>query len=353
MDFQELYENYLILLIILLAEVVTLTVLTLTLIVVKVYDYYQSKREPYLKRSISLIILEALENVKGDPLEKSLKPFANEQILLYQTEAFSRRFQGGEWEEIKTVICNTFLIPRARKLYKSHLWAHRNYAARTFSLLPMLEDTDKILALLNDDVFLVRAIAAGAAVSLELPKAIEKIIHYMSQHEGYTYYFFRDLLINKSTVTVLEQIEEMAQQDKDPHIHLACLDILSGKSMIIKRPFLSKDLHSTDEKTRLAAVRIYAHNLQKESAVVLSLCIEDSYPEIRKEAALGLSHYLSEQTLKLLEKALSDGEWIVRLQAALSLKKLGKIGQQILDDQKSEENNIAYETAQYVTHFDS
>jgi HEAT repeat protein len=144
----------------------------------------------------------------------------------------------------------------------------------------------------------------------------------------------------------------MAEQDKDPSVHLSCLEVLAGKSMIITRPFLTKDLHSADDEIRLAAVRVYAHNLQKESAVVLSLCIDDSYPKIRMEAAIGLRHYLSEGTVKQLEKALSDPEWIVRLQAGLSLKNMGKIGQQILNDQSPEVNKVAYDTAQYVSHFD-
>lgn len=353
MYFFQNHGNFFFLFVLLLAEIVILVGLIVALIIIKIKEAYDNKWQPYYKQTISLILLEALEHVEGtEPLEVSLKPFAENQLLIYQVENFERRFKGGDWDKIKERIAKQFLIPRARRIYDSVSWTNRNYAARAFALYPLREDTHKILHLLEDSVFLVRAIAASAAIALEIPDAVDKIIRRMSTQESYSHFFYRDLVINQGTIKVFEQVQELAQKDKDLGVHLSCLEILAGKSIKITRPFLSKDLHSTDDQIRLAAVRVYAHNLQKESAVVLSLCIEDSYPQIRMEAAMGLRHFLSESTLKQLEKALSDPEWPVRLQAGLSLKNMGKVGEQILNDQSPEKNKTAYDTAEYVKHFD-
>ena len=353
LSFLSVNPDFNFLFIILAAELIILMLLIFALVFVKVRDYYADKREKYAQQTISLLFLETLEKVEDvQPLEVALKPFANDRILLYQVENFERRFKGGEWDKIKKAVSEIFLLPKARKFYSSPTLSQKNFAARAFALCPFQDDLPKILSLLNDDSFLIRAIAASAAIELEDFAAVDKILFFMSQQEGYTHFFYRDLLVNKSSINVLKYIEEVAEKNKDLAIHLCCLEVLSRKSLIITRHFLTKDLHSADEKIRLAAVRLYAHNLQKESPVVLSLCIEDSYPQIRMEAAIGLRHFLSGSALKLLEKALSDKEWEVRLQAGLSLKNMGKLGQQILDNQSPEGNQVAYDTAQYVSHFD-
>ncbi len=352
MDLIYYFTTYPVLFIILVVELIILFGLTVAMIVIRAMEYYRSKWEPYYKQSISLILLEALEKSSKAPIEESLKPFANQQMLLYQTEAFDRRFSGGDWEEIKSTIARQFLLPRARRYYKSLSWIKRNYAARSFALEPFPRDENKILTLIDDRVFLVSAIAASGAITLEIEEGIRKIINHMSKHEGYSHYFYRDLLINKGTLLVFSWIEQIADSETDLATHLSCLTVLAGKSMIITKPFLAQDLKSENETLRLAAIKVYAHNLQKESASVLSECIKDNNPLIRTEAAIGLSHFLSEETLQQLEIALSDPVWSVRLQAGLSLKRMGKLGLSILNQQTLEGSKRAFDTAHYVTNFD-
>lgn len=335
-----------------MAELVILVLLTFAMILIKIYEFYRNQWEIYYKQSISLILFEALEHSNKLPIEESLKPFANQQMLLYQTEAFDRRFTGGDWEEIKSTIARHFLLPRARRYYKSQSWMKRNYAARAFALEPFPKDEHKILTLIDDPIFLVRAIAASGAITLEIEEGIKKIIRHMGRHEGYTNFFYRDLLINRGSLLVFSWIEDMAYSDPDPTIQLSCLEVLAGKSVVITKPILRRDLASDNEDIRLAAVKVYAHNPQKESASVLLECIEDKNPLIRAEAASGLSHFLSEEALQKLGKTLEDPVWKVRLQAALSLKRMGKIGQSILDRQTPEGHKLAYDTAHYVSHFD-
>ena len=343
-------ENFLIFL--LIFEGCIIIIMTIFLVGIRVCEYYEKGWEQLAKQHISLAILEQMEKISKAPLEIILKPYAGTDILLYQVESFDRRFTGGDWEEVKSTILRHLLLPKARRLYKKLSWIKRNFAARCFALEPFPIDEKKILTLNEDPVFLVRAIAASAVIKLSIEKGVFKIIEYMSRQQGYSHYFYQDLIVNEGKAPVFDLIEQIANSNKDPAIQEACLNVLAGKSSRIDKPFLFEDLNSENESVRLGAVKVFAHNLQVESPQVLLKSMDDKNPQIRAQAAMGLSHFLSEETLEKLERALSDAEWIVRLQAALSLKKMGKLGMTILNKQTPEVSQKAYDTAQYALQFD-
>ncbi len=326
--------------------------LIIGLFVIKFYQLWNEKRQKVMQQEISLIILESMEMQDPQHADQLLKPYTGTEMLLHQVEAFDRRFLGALWEEVKSEIVRNHLLPYARKKYNSFSWIRRNFAARCFALEPFPIDEAKILRLLNDKIFLVRSAAAIAVVKLGIESGIVKIIDYMAQTRGYSRFYFQDLLTNQSSFYVFAVLEELATENKDPDVQVACLDVLAGKSLVINRPFLKEDLESEHENVRLAAVKVYANNLQKESISVLSKLVDDPNSQIRAEALEGLSHFLSEETLKILENALSDPAWIVRLKAAFSLKKMGKIGITILKQQLPELNKRAYDTAIYALQFD-
>lgn len=333
-------------------EAIAILVLVIALFLIKFWQIYNAKRQKKMQQEISLVILDAMEMENPQLLDKLLKPFSGTEMLLHQVEAFDRRFLGALWEEVKSEILRQHLLPYARKHYNSFSWIKRNFSARCFSLEPFPIDEQKILKLLNDSKFLVRSAAASAVVKLGIEDGIATIIQYMSLRQGYSRFFFQDLLINHGSFYAFAVIEEIAMENKDPDIQIACLDVLAGKSLAINKPFLKEDLESSNEEVRLAAIRLYANNLQKESATVLSKFIDDPYSAIRAEAVEGLSHFLSEETLQILETALSDPAWVVRLKAAFSLKKMGKLGMDILKKQLPELNKRAYDTAIYALQFD-
>lgn len=336
---------------ILIVELVILFVLVAVLTIERFWFHFKKKREIRNKKIISHMLLECLEGKQGaSPL--SLQPFANQETLLSELEAFDRRFQGDAWETIEKTTSRPYLLPRARKYYNSFFWLRRNFAARCFALTPLPEDEEKILQLLDDPIFLVRDIAASAAIKLQSKQGVLKILHLMGSETGYGYYYYRDTLLNNGTVQIFNWIEEFASQIMDQKIHLTCLDLLAGKTMTISDDFLRKDLDSKDAGTRLAAIKVFAHNIQKDSADILLKYMDDSNAEIRAQASLGLAHFLSKDTLEKLEKALGDSSWIVREQAAWSLKKMGKAGLDILNKQIMEKNKNAYEAAQYALQFD-
>ncbi len=109
--------------------------------------------------------------------------------------------------------------------------------------------------------------------------------------------------------------------------------MLSGKAITINSPFLRQDLESTNLQIRRAAVKVYARNPQDDSAAVLLNCLDDPDEEIRLQAAYGLEFHESKECLEKLRYTLSDNFWAVRLQAAMTLRKFGRPGMEVLQRQ--------------------
>ncbi|MBN9378569.1 MAG: hypothetical protein BGO14_08745 [Chlamydiales bacterium 38-26] len=308
-------------------------------------------KENAQRRVISQWLIDALGAKKSFSDLNELKAYANHKVLLSELELFDRRYKGDNWDLLKNQVSQFYLMNHARRYYRSIFWVNRNFSARCFALTPFPQDQQRILKLLEDSVFLVRSLAVSATIKLEIKQGILKILHLMSDEQGYDRYFYRDMLINKGSLQVFIWIKDFAYLEKDSKIHLSCLDILARKSIPIPEEFLSRDLDSNDKTLQLAALKVYANNPQSNSLPVLLKYISSIDPQFRAQAALGLQYFLTKESLDKLEEALSDPSWMVRQQAGWSLKKMGNAGVDILRRQP-QNNKEAYESAQYALKFD-
>lgn len=336
---------------ILMFEILVLIILIGLLIVRKITFTFQKKQEAIQRQFISEWIIDVLQTRKSLADVKKLKPYANHELLLSEMEIFDRRYKGDQWDSLKNEVSRLYLMPKARKCYRSIFWINRNFSARCFALTPFSQDETKILKLLDDSVFLVRSLAVVATIKLELKEGILKILRLMGQEQGYSRYFYKDMLLNNGSFKVFNWIKEFANFEKDPQIHFSCLDVLADKSINISEDFLYRDLDSNDKTLQLAALKVFANNPQINSAKILLKYMNDKDPHLRAQAALGLQYILTKEALEKLEKALCDKSWMVRQQAGWSLKKMGKVGLDILKRQ-TETNKEAYESAQYALKFD-
>lgn len=337
------------LIIIVIIELIVLAALILLILSKRIWIHFHGKKVARDKEIISQIVIDCLENKTEANPENQLKKFAFKEVLLSQVEAFDRRFRGEQWDKLKSQISKLYLLPRAREWVTSMFWLKRNFAARCFALSSFPEDEKSIFLLLDDPVFLVRSMAAAAAVKLEMKEGIFKIIRQMSQAKGYPRIFYRDILLQSKSRQIFLWIKEMAEEEKDLIIHLACLDLLSGITMVMTLPILREDLQSKNKDVRYAALKVFAYNPQVDSSEVLLKYMEDPNEGIRAEAAFGLKHFSTPATVEKLTKALSDPSWRVRVQAARSLKNMGK--SDILNRQDPKINKDAYEAAHYVIQF--
>jgi HEAT repeat protein len=310
----------------------------------RLFLFYKQKKKDFVSEKISEILINCLYGKKT--LSPTLAKY-NKQILLAELEAFSNRIRGENWENLKNRITKSYLLPTARIDAGKPSWLKRNFAARCFSLTPLEKDEKEILQLANDPVFLVRSIAAIALMSLEKKEGILEIIKQMSLTKGYSRYFYQDLLLKGSRM-VQNCIKKIAQKNKNHSIHLACLELLTNTTFYSIPKYLEDDLISDDPKMRLAAVKILANNSQESAIPHLLLRMRDSNWKVRQEAILGLQHFPSPEVLEILEQTLEDQEWLVRLYAAKTLKKMGEKGTEVLKRQINKVHQPGYDVAKFM-----
>lgn len=303
------------------------------------------------KQKINRILLDCLESkITITTAVKKLEQTPPE-FILKQLIDFEDRFNSLEWGLIKQSISLQYLLPKARRYVKSFSWVKRNFAANTFAIAPLLEDMKNILLLVDDPQFLVSSIAATAALRLEQKESVMKIIRRMGETCGFAHSYYRDLILQNLTTKNALLIEKVAAECKEDAVHLACLNLLLGKTLDFSLPFLWDDLKSQNSDIRMAAIKLFVHHPHETGLPMYLKWLEDPNENIRIEAIKGIEYFPSPEIFNRLTNCLSDKAWKVRLQAAKTLKKLAPQGIEVLKAQTPTQNNTAYEVAQYALNF--
>lgn len=336
----------------LIAEVILIVILLFAIVFVKIWNGFKKQKDEFSRKKIAKGIMEYMQG--KCPLENVLVQSGEtkKRLLLKELEAFNQRFSGEDWDHVKEQIAQKYLLPLARKRIKNRKWIERAFAARCFALCPLNDDRQSILKLFEDSNFQVKSLVIPAIVHLKMKEGVVRILESMSQDFGYSRYYYLDTLVSSKSQEIFDWIEEILDGSPNRKLQLACLEVLSGKMQTIPGTFLLRDVYSEDEEIRLAALRVFARNPQKNSLEVLLSHADDPVAEIRKEAYDGLRHFSSPRTLQALEKGLSDPNWTVRIRAANSLKNMGRAGLDILNKQKPQSEKNAYEAAHFILQLD-
>ncbi|MBI5346116.1 MAG: HEAT repeat domain-containing protein [Chlamydiae bacterium] len=328
-------------------EFLLVIVVILLLFFARIILTIKQKREEKLKKTITNLLLEAIEKekitvVKHIP-QKCLKP----KMLLSVLENLDSKFSDKVWVNIKEQLVKNNLSPLAKKWVKSSNWMKRNFAARCFALAPQIENESEIIHLLGGPIPLVRLTAIEPAVYLGTNALLHAFFQAMSKEPERGRYPYRDAILKGQTF-VFSWIKEQLIQEKDTKLRYIYLDILSAKfdSFVLK--FIKKDLRSSHKDLRLKAVTVVASFPNEKSVSLILSLINDPNPLIRAEVVKALPSFLNARAIPKLKKALLDKDWWVRLYAALALKKLGVKGRKILLSQDKKKHLKSYEVAQYV-----
>jgi len=228
---------------ILITEIAIATLLLLSIGIIRTRLAAKAKKNLEELHKISDLIIKSLteEQYLSPTPNFNLSETGAHNLLLHEMIAFSRRFNGEQWNNLCRDISQFYLLPRARMWVKSKNWLHRNYAARCFALSPLAEDKLNIIKLIDDPVFLVASIAATAGMHFESKNIIDKIIHKMTYEPGYAHYFYRDLILQHQTLSCLKLIENLSTESLDPAIRLACQSILTANPLV-ETSMMSQDL---------------------------------------------------------------------------------------------------------------
>lgn len=300
-------------------EIASLIFLFFFILFERTVSFITKKINQKKKQRLSQVVANCYENKQECHL---IPKIYKKQLLLEVIEEYNHRFIGEDWELLKKGLVVKLLLPKARSRVKSFFWNKRNFSARVFALVPTYEDEDKILKLIDDPVFLVSSIAATAAIKLESEKGVLKILSLMHLKEGYSHYFFADILSQGSN-KIFQMISNVIKR-KDEN-QLACLEVLALQTGQVPLNFLQEILQSKEEKIKIAALKVAIRNMQQEYQELFCQFIEDKNDMIRALSASGLGKFKDQKSCNALKMAVSDPSWCVRLAAAKSLKELDMI----------------------------
>lgn len=309
---------------------------------------WQARQTARRRKALQQLFADAMQKQEILRIDQIAPSLLNYQDLLTTVETFDRFFLDSIWQETKQRLIDAYLAKKARLLVQSARWRDRLLGLRCIALNPkQLLDERTVAPLLNDKKFIVRILAASSMVRTEQKELLLPVLKRMVQEPPIGRYAYRDLLINGGE-HIFQWIEEIADQETDPPLVAASLDVLAARISHNLLPLAIKHIYSPDLACRLAAIKIFASIPSHESTRHLTQLLLDENWQIRAAAAQGLGKILALSSIPELSRALQDSEWSVRLQAASALKAMGKEGIAALYRQDAQQHPAAYEIAKYI-----
>lgn len=257
------------------------------------------------------------------------------------------KVQGKEWKNLKSSIAREILSPMLPRYLHARKWIKRAYALQTLEMIRDEVSEELLLPFLKDPIPIIRISAVAAAIDIKSKRAINAVIDTMVYEDSFARYPYRDELLNADG-DVYQILAERFSEEKDPNVRACCLEILSQKVGFVNLEMLADDLKSENMNLRWWAYRALENYPSKESVELLLKACDDPAWQIQALAARCLGLFGHVIAVPVLEKKLSDDQWLVRLNAALALRLIGQKGVLVLEGIKKGENQIAAETADYA-----
>lgn len=302
------------------------------------------KRDQAVKTLTSNIISHIYSNNKKFTLNLPIE-LQEPNLLLQVVESINKKILDSYWIQIRNSIVKKYLISNARIWTKSNFWNRRSFAARTFSIHCETIDEDSIIYLLQDSIQLIRIQAVKAAIKFKSKKTINELINQMSIEKRFSKYIYRDALI-KGDEKIYQFIKDRLLTEKNEKIIMVCLDLLTTQIDTNVFSVAKKHIHSDNLELKLTAIRAIANYPTYESENILYSIYNDKDWQARAIVAKSLAIWHSTDSIPVLEKLLFDDKWWVKLNAGLTLSKIGEAGKKILRAQSKDSK--AYVVAKYV-----
>lgn len=299
-----------------------------------------------IKREIKHFFLKHLLTKK--PIVASLFPkrWKRLEIIFSLMKEMDEENETKDWLHLKKKILKEIVLPLAREAAVSHDWVLRFFSAQVFSLYSEKSDAELIIKLINDSVPLVviNIIKAALASSEEI---VQILIERISQERRFaqTIYLqaFDSLGEDKLSMIML-----VLKNAEDPYMRTSCYRIFLYAKLKKMSWDMTKDLNSENLELKLAAIRFFSYHEKSQAIALLVSLLQDEKWEVRVVALSCLESLFAKSKMKEIAECLHDSEWWVRLHAANTLKKFGDEGLAILKKQSPEEDQYAFDIAQYV-----
>lgn len=251
------------------------------------------------------------------------------------------------WLEFKRAFFYFVVLPFTRKKAFSLFAKNKLLAAQLFSLSPLKEDERILLRLLLNENFLIQMNAAKALIAIFSEKGIKLLITRLAKERRLNQTVFLTFFQN-APQTVARMVLRELERYKNPYKRAICYKILYRCKATTNTIPNEQDIFSQNFFLRLAAIRFLSLcKTEKTLSILLSL-LKDPEWQIRVKALHSLENFKEDDIAEEVGKCLNDRNWWVRYTSATLLKKIGKKGLLILENQSETKDLFAFEAAQFV-----
>ena len=322
-------------------EIIILTVIFLATGITQYLFLQRKKRRAEEERALEHCVLHSLtQSVPENLPEFSLG------VLLDALTSFDERLKGDEWELLKA----RFIKPHVQTLTKfaaASSWKKRALFVKGALLAPAFFDQQKLIDGLCDKKAVLRYMSAQVLAKRGSAQILDLLIEAIACESGYMKHTLRDALL-KAPLQVFEDIAAILRKEKNVFRQIDCLEVLSQKSGVLSFIDVEPFLHSSNVQLRWWALKALENIPGENTCAVLKENVSFDNADIRCVVASGLGIFPLDDVHKELEILLTDSHWLVRLNSALSLKKYGPPGHEVLLKHKSETNDTVKNTVQYA-----
>ncbi|OGV47924.1 MAG: hypothetical protein A3F46_05830 [Legionellales bacterium RIFCSPHIGHO2_12_FULL_42_9] len=257
------------------------------------------------------------------------------------------------WIKIKQQLSTQILKPEAKRLAYSSKWLKQYLAALCFEYGTNLKENDSVLSkLVHSDTFIVSLNAARVIFKYPTPVTINALIDSLAKGRRIQQSLYAEVLVVEPTQgneTLMTTFSDRVTGEQDPYVKTFCYRIL----MLLTLPnnplkIIETDILSDNVDLKIATLCYLSRFQDTISRNTLRQFLKDPQPEVKAVVAKLIGEMNDEESIPLLEEKLHDSAWWVRINAAEALSKLGQKGILALQQQSSEIDSFAYETAQKV-----
>lgn len=306
-------------------------------------DKRKRKKFSYLKEKLLTCVRERTEWTRLN-LRRSLCTIP---LLIPTIRKIDEEIKDAHWDKIKASIFENILFPTAQKYSYSRKWTKRIQAIGCFLHFIDKKNEEYLLHLIKDTTPIIQYAAAYSAAKLGTLQCTNAILDKMNQANHFLRIPLREALSRGDSHT-FGYLESRLESDKDPFIRVSCLEVLSSHMNAHISELARKDLYAPGKNLRIAAIRALGHAPDPINVTALTPLLKDPEWEIRAITARSLGYLKAKEALSELTLLLKDEIWWVRINSAIALKRLGEEGKKKLEQQTPQEDQYAYQMAQYI-----
>lgn len=254
---------------------------------------------------LTKILKESIEQ-KNDWQELHLpKSLCSIELLTLAIQAIDRITHDAHWNSLKDSIFDHILFPKAQQLSKSKSWFKRMQSIGCFLQFPSSKIESCVLILLNDPIPLIQYSAAYCAAKIGSVSCVNAIIDKMNQVDRFLRHPFREALLKGSDQSFIF-LEQRMRDDKNPHTHVSCLEVLSQHMNSRIAALAIEDISSPAKNLRIASVRALGYYPSSISVSILMDQLKNEEWEMRSIAARSLGYLKAIEALTALSLLLKD-----------------------------------------------